>query len=724
MVQHASSTPSSGTSQAPIRFANLRRLLNPESIAVIGASANPDKLGYAVVKNILDGGYRGKVYPVNPTAPSILGLECFRDAVHLPADVDLAIIILPAQKVPDVLRTVAARGVKGAVIPAGGFAESGGAGIDLERQIREICATYPIRILGPNVPGFINWAARLGATIAGGPVVNGELAIISQAGSVAYLLTRHFLAEQIRFGQFICVGNQLDVSEADVIEYLADDPTVRAICLYVESVKDGPRFLSIARTVSRRTPIVAVKGGRSAAGASAILSHTASISSPEQIYRAALRKGGVVLVDSLRTLGATAFALAYQRPNAGERIAIVTSLAGVGVLAADYCVQHGLRVPEPSEPVRTQLAKVVPPAGSLRNPFDVTGDVNPRMLAEIIGILADSVDYDGILLLVMGVPGSVDFGNAAYAAALKPALEAAIVKRKAIAVSWVMDEAGGQELSEVRRLLNPSGVPIVAMPEDAVAVMRGLVDYARDQASIHNAQGGPASPEESVHADLELPADATSVLTEHACKALLEKLGLPVAKSRLAQSESEALALADHIGYPVVLKIQSPTLTHKSDHRGVALNLRNREEVMSAYRDMMARLGSRDGPLDGISVQPMIAAKGVELICGVATDPQFGKYLMLGLGGVTTEVYGDVCQRMLPVSPADVGEMLNELKGAALLGGFRGGTGVDRKALIDFILRFCQLAGAKAFLEIEINPLLATPEGVFALDARAQVAIR
>jgi acetyltransferase len=702
----------------------LFRFFNPESIAVIGASANPQKLGHALLRNIVEGGYRGRLYPVNPNADTILGLPCVADASALPEGIDLAIVILPAPKVPAVLRVLAARGVAGAVVPAGGFAELGGEGVAWQREIERIASQTGIRVLGPNVPGFINADAGLNATFAGGPAGGGPLAVVSQAGSVAYLLVRNFLAERIRFGRFICVGNQADVSDAEVLEYLAEDPGVGAIAMYIESVKDGPRFLEAAAGTAPSKPIVAVKGGRSAVGHGAIFSHTASVSSPHRIYRAAFRRAGVVWADSLRTLGTLAFALAHQRQVGGDRVAIVTSLAGVGVVAADACEQAGLAVPGPSPALAQALREIVPPSGSVRNPIDLTGDVNPAMLARATAALVEGDEYDCVVPLVMGVPGSATFGNAAYVAALGPVVEGAVKAGKGVSVGWVMDEADGAEIAQVRAALHAVGVPVSPFPEDAVAVVRGLVEYGRYRCHRQSPRGDrrarPVAWERGVRAKASAGAE---VLTEHECKQLLEAAGLAVVPSRLAGDADAAAAHAARLGYPAVLKLQSPDATHKSSLGGVALDLGDEAAVRAAFEAIAAgfRQACPDGRLDGVSVQPMVRRQGLELVCGVAQDPQFGKYVVVGLGGVAVEILEDVSLRLLPVDEADAEEMLRELRSYPLLDGYRAMPAVDRRALVRFVADLCRLAEMDEIVELEVNPLLATERGAWAMDARLRL---
>jgi acetyltransferase len=703
----------------------LSNIFFPKSIAVVGASANPEKLGYACVEGILKGGYKGKIYPVNPTARSILGVECIAHAAKLPENVDLAIVMLPAEKVPDVLATLASRAVKGVLIPAGGFAETGEHGIDLQRAIESVCARSTMRVLGPNIPGFINADANLVATLAGGPVGGGPLAIISQAGSVGYALIRGLHAKGIEFGRFICLGNQADISDAEILEFLESDPRILSIGLYIESVKSGRNFVDVARRVSRTKPIVVLKGGRTPAGLGAIFSHTASISSPERIYRAAFRRAGIIPAESLNLLGMLTFALGHQSPMRGDRIAIVTSLAGMGVIASDVCERLKLSLPAPSEATKAQLKNVLPPMASMRNPIDLTGDVSPIMLARTIEILSTSGEYDGIIPLVMGVPGSEAFGNIAYASRLDGVLSEAVAQGVAISVGWVMDEVGGAEFDRVRRMLHARGIPVSEMPEDAAETMGGLVmrgriarsaSWEREISTVSPPNGWVASVKRHV-------AKGTTVLTEHDAKSMLLEAGLPVTPSRLATDSKTAVSHAQDIGFPVVLKIQSAHLPHKSDIGGVVLGLHNAAEVSAAYELLVARFNQLGGggSLEGIGVQPMIQERGVELFCGVSEDPQFGKYVMIGLGGISIELLEDVSLRLLPIGEAEISEMLVELKAAALLQGYRGRPSVDRASLIRFIADVCQLADTPEVAELEINPILATSTGVIALDARVRL---
>jgi acetyltransferase len=696
----------------------LARFFSPRSIAVIGASANPSKLGYAQVKTILDGGYRGRVIPVNPTAGEILGLPCLPDASDLPDGVDLAIVLLPAEKTVGVLRVLAAKGVAGAVIPAGGFAETGSEGAALQEEIRRIVAETGMRVLGPNVPGFINAAADLNATFAGGAVGSGDLAILSQAGSIAYLLMRNAAQDLISFARFICFGNQADLSESDLLDYLGSDAGVGAIAIYLESVRDGRRFVEVASRVSAGKPVVALKGGLTSAGTEAIFSHTASISSPESIYRAAFRKAGVVWANDLGMLSTSALALARQGSAKGNRVAIVTSLAGVGVVAADACERRGLSIAEPSAKLAAKLRSIIPAKGSTRNPIDLTGDVSPAMLAETIRALADSGEYDCILPLVMGVPGSEEFGNAAYAQACTEALGAARKAGLAVVVQWVADEADGKEISDVRRRLHALGVPVCLFPEQAADIIAGLVQRGTFLRTTPGVSAGLGSAvEDQVRAAVK---SAGPVLTEHVSKSILHVAGILVAGSRLAASQDEAVRLASEVGYPVVLKLQSPDATHKSDLGGVALDLEDANAVAQAYAAMTDAFKQQlpTATLQGVSVQPMICARGVELICGISDDPQFGKYMMVGLGGIAVEVMQDVSIRLLPLAEQEIREMLLELKCSKLLTGHRGSPTVDMDRLVSALHRVSLLGAIDEVAELELNPLLVSADGVVAHDAR------
>jgi len=707
-----------------MRDHGLADIFFPKSIAVVGASANPQKLGYACVEGILKGGYQGKIYPINPTARSILGIECLADASEIPKGIDLAIMMLPAEKVPGVLETLAGRDVKGVLIPAGGFAETGERGVDLQRAIEAVCAQSKMRVLGPNIPGFINADAQLVATLAGGPVGGGPLAIVSQAGSVGYALLRGLHAQGIDFGRFICLGNQADISDAEVIDFLAADPEIRSIGLYVESVKDGRRFVETARRVTATKPVVVLKGGRTAAGLGAIFSHTASVSSPERIYRAAFRRAGVLQAQNLRQLGMLTFALGRQRPPRGNRIAIVTSLAGMGVIASDTCERLQLSLPSPSDATKARLREVLPAMASMRNPIDLTGDVSPEMLARTVEILATSGEYDGVVPLVMGVPGSDTFGNDAYAQRLLPVLRQLVEQGIAISVGWVMNEVGGAEFNAVSKLLHEHGVPVSEMPEDAMEVMGGMAARARvAKAALRREGAAPALPA-TWAAGLHMHATARrTILTEHDAKSLLAAAGVNVALSRLADSAESAVAHAKALGFPVVMKVQSADVSHKSDMGGVVLGLETEAAVGAAYATLVERFrqaapGKR---LDGIGVQPMIRERGVELICGVSNDAQFGKYVMVGLGGVSIELLEDVALRLLPVDEGDIAEMLLELKSAPLLGDYRGRRAVKRDALIALISDICRLAQAPEVEELELNPILATEKTAVALDARIRL---
>ena len=698
----------------------LERFFTPRSIAVVGASANPEKLGYALVNAILSGGYDGRVIPVNPSAKEICGLPCVADASLLPENVDLAIVILPPNLVVETLEKLAERQIKGVVIPAGGFAETGADGAAIEDRIREIARKAGMRILGPNVPGFTNGQANLNATFVPGRVAKGDIAILSQAGSIAYMIQRNARLEGLEFGRFICFGNQVDLCAEDLLDYMASDDGIGAICMYVESVVNGRKFVEVASRVAKCKPIVALKGGRTNAGHSAIFSHTASISSPEMIYRAAFRRAGIIWADNLRTLAPLAMALAGQGSAPGSRVAIVTSLAGVGVVAADTCEELGLHVTEASAELRQRLAAIIPSKGSTRNPIDLTGDVNPSMLSTVIRTVVDSGEFDCVLPLVMGVPNSQSFGNIAYADACVDALRHARGRGMACSVHWVYDEASGTEIAAVRERLQALGIPVTLYPEEAVYLLKGMVERGRMLAVETSSAPSICAPLSSLSAAVSA---RKLVLTEHESKGVLAEARIPVVPSTLVMSRDDAVAAARRIGYPVVLKLQSADATHKSDIGGVALNLEDEEQVGLAYDRMTSSFAELvpDGTLDGVSVQPMVKNSGTELICGISEDPQFGKYLMLGIGGTAVELLKDVSIRLLPLADAELGEMLAELKSAPLLHGYRGKAPADMDALIGTLSKIATLGLHPDIIEIELNPLLASNNGAQALDARIRL---
>ncbi|MCR5942780.1 acetate--CoA ligase family protein [Ochrobactrum sp. XJ1] len=699
----------------------LHRFFTPQSIAIIGASSNPEKLGHAAVKAILSGGYEGLVIPVNPTASEICGLPCISDASLLPDGIDLAIVLLPADQVLETVEKLSARGIKGVVIPAGGFAETGEEGALIEQKITEIARRAGMRILGPNVPGFTNNRARLNATFVSGQVASGNLAILSQAGSIAYMIQRNARQDGLEFGRFICFGNQVDLCAEDLLDYLSSDDDIGAICMYLESVVDGRRFVEIASRVTKSKPIVAIKGGRTAAGHGAIFSHTASISSPEMIYRAAFRRAGIVWADDMRSVGLLAMALSGQGGAKGPRVAIVTSLAGVGVVAADACEDQGLNVAEPSAALRARLATIVPAKGSTTNPVDLTGDVSPAMLAAVIRMIAESGEFDCVLPLVMGVPNSEAFGDLAYADACLEALREARAQGMGCAVHWVFDETGGSQIATVRERLATLSIPVTTYPEEAVSLLRGLVEHGRIKVGAQEAAPACRRPE----ALSEAIAARKDVLTEHDSKMLLAQASIPVVPSILVRSGAEAVTAAEKIGYPVVLKLQSADATHKSDIGGVALNIEDAAQVLAAFEHMNASFSRHvpDGVMDGVSVQPMVKDAGIELICGVSEDPQFGKYLMLGVGGTAVELLKDVSLRLLPVGKTELREMLDELKCAPLLHGYRGKPAVDMDALVDTLSRIAAFGDMPEIVEVELNPLLATGKNARALDARIKLRL-
>ena len=696
-------------------WASLERLFAPRAVAVVGASRDPDKVGYRVVENLLKGGFEGAIYPINPTATEILGRRVHPSLSDIGAPVDLAVIVLPAPLVLPTLEACAAQGIGAAIVISAGFKEVGGAGAQLEAALRKRVRELGVRVLGPNCLGLIVTDSKLNATFAKDMPASGGIAFVSQSGALCTAALDWAVGLGIGFSALVSLGNKADLSEAEILEALADDPKTRVIVGYLEAVEDGQRFLQVAGETSRKKPVVFFKAGTTEGGARAASSHTGALAGADRAYEAAFKQTGVIRARSLRELFDFARVFASLPLPRGNRIAVVTNAGGPGIVAADACEGGALRLAALSDSTVTALKRVLPPTAALHNPVDVIGDATAERYQAALEAVAADPGVDGVLALATP-QAMTDLERFAQAVvqvgtgASKPVLAA------------FMAEAS---LKEANRILLRGGIPDFPFPDEAVKALEAMVRYAEGQAR-------PPLP-------ARLPADRTSVaalvrsaldrgvtaLGESGAREVIGAYGFRGPKTLRAGSASEAEDAAEQIGFPVVLKIVAPDILHKSDIGGVRLGLASRDEVRRAYAEMVARASTAvpHARIEGVLVQEQVTG-GREVILGMARDPQFGPLLMFGLGGIYVEVLKDVTFRIAPLAGPEAEAMIREVRAFPILQGVRGEAPADLAALVEDILRLSQLVTDFAEIaEIDINPLLVRPEGggTVALDARIRL---
>jgi acetate---CoA ligase (ADP-forming) len=695
----------------------LEELFEPKSVAVVGASNRPGTVGMSLFRNILQAGFRGVAYPVNPSSASVSGVHCYPDVAHLPEAPDLGIVIVPARVVTDVVRQLGKAGTRGVIVVSSGFREVGGDGVALEEELVRVARQYRMSLVGPNCFGLLNTdpAVSLNATFSESLPPRGNIAFVSQSGALCAGILHYGIAERIGFSQFISVGNRAGVDENDLLRSLGHDPATRVILLYVESLANGRRFLEAAREVTEVKPVLVIKSGRTPAGERAARSHTGSLaqSGRDQLFDALFEQSGVQRVDSIGELFRTAKIFAAGLHLDGPRLAILTNSGGPGIVAADAAVRHGLELPLPTGAQRAKLARILSPSASLANPVDMTADAKPAQISAALRILLDAPETDGVMAIA--TPTGTLTGDAVAQAIL----DAHARSPKAVAACLF----GLTDLSEAVGHLESGGVPAFTFPEEAV---QGLGSLARYRSWLNR----PRTEVRSFPVDLAAAraviarahrAGAT-VLPEYAARELLEAFGLRFAASRRARTAEEAVAAAEEVGYPVVLKVASPDISHKTEVGGVLLHLENAAAVRAAVDRMTGTVRARapKARVEGFEVEAEIRG-GKEVLIGLERDPGFGPIVVFGLGGIYVEVLRDVTFRLAPVRPLSARHMVESVKAFPLLQGVRGEPPSDVDALAEAIERVSLLATSlPEVAELDLNPLivLGVGFGVVAVDAR------
>ena len=700
---------------------NLDKIFNPNRVAVIGASDKRTSVGYTVLQNLIGSGFEGVVYPVNAKRESVQGIQAFKDIDSLPHAPDLAVICTPAPTVPGIIAQCGEAGTRGVVIISAGFREIGEEGRELERKVVEQQSKFPgMRMIGPNCLGIIVPGIHLNASFAAATPDKGHIGFISQSGALCTSVLDWAIEEGIGFSYFVSIGNALDVSMGDLIDYFGSATETRSIILYVESVSEAREFMSAARAFARTKPIVAFKAGRFTESAQAAASHTGAMAGVDAVYEAAFQRAGIERIFQIEDMFDCAELLARQQPPKGERLAIVTNAGGPGVMTTDALIARDGKLAQLSEKTVSELDKCLPPFWSHGNPIDVLGDAPPERFADALNIVLKDTEVDAVLVIL--TPQAMTDPTATAKAISAVAAKA----RKPVLATWM----GGVMVSEGAQFLSKSNIPTYRTPEQAIRAFMHLVSYARKLQILHET---PRDIPVEFMLDRKrlrgvfdtILTEGNEILSENVSKAFLDAYEIPVTKPHLARTAEEAIEVAQKLEYPVVMKIHSPDITHKTDVGGVMLNLTTDDAVRKAYDKMMASAAEKrpDAHLTGVTIQKMITwPNQFELIVGMKKDPVFGAVIMVGAGGTSAEVFRDRALGLPPLNESLARRMLESLKSWPLLQGYRGKPGVNVDRLIEILIRFSYLvADYPEIKEIDVNPLVVTPDDVIALDARVVV---
>ena len=696
-------------------------IFSPKTVAVIGATEKAGSVGRTVLWNLVSTPFGGTVFPVNPKRHSVLGIKAYPTIARVPEPVDLAVIATPAATVPEVIQECVDAGVKGAIILSAGFKESGAAGAVLEQKILEQARRGKMRIIGPNCLGVMRPRTGLNATFASAMARSGNVGFISQSGALCTSILDWSFRENVGFSAFISIGSMLDVGWGDLIYYLGDDPHTQSIVIYMESVGDARFFLSAAREVALTKPIIVIKAGRTEAAAKASASHTGALTGSDEVLDASFRRSGILRVTKISELFNMAEVLAKQSRPKGPRLTIITNAGGPGVLATDYLITTGGQLAALSKETITALDQVLPPYWSHGNPIDILGDAGPERYTQALEIAAHDPNTDGLLVIL--TPQAMT-DPTQTAEQLKPYAQSA---GKPILASWM----GGAEVMAGESILNRAGIPTYPYPDSAARVFSYMWQYSYNLRGLYETPmlaDSDEKPDRALAAQIVAQVHQTgrTLLTEVESKQILAAYGIPVVETKTATSEEEAVQGAETIGYPVVLKLLSETITHKTDVGGVQLNLADAQAVGRAYQSIEASVRETVGAqhFQGVTVQPMVGRDGYELILGSSLDPQFGPVLLFGLGGQLVEVFKDRALALPPLNTTLARRMMEQTRIYTALQGVRGRAPVDLVALEQLLVRFSQLVAEQRWIkEIDINPLLAPPSnqegsGLIALDAR------
>jgi len=693
----------------------LKKIFDPQTVAVIGASNKEGSVGYALIKNMIGSGFKGTVYPINFKHKSIYGIRSYATLRDTRDQIDLAIIATPASSVPDLVKECGENGVGGIVIISAGFMEAGDEGHKLTETILGYARKYKMRIIGPNCLGFIKPSIKLNASFANKMALPGKIAFISQSGALCTAILDWSVEQNVGFSHFVSIGSMVDVGFHDLIDYFGSDPNTSSIVIYMESLTHTRKFMSAARAFARTKPIIVLKAGKSTAGAKVALSHTGTLAGNDIAFDAAFKRAGIVPVDTIEQLFNAAQALAMQPRPKGNKLAIITNAGGPGVLATDHLINQGGQLAELSESTMQQLDEVLPAVWSHGNPVDVLGDANSERYKAATEIILKDKDVDGVLVVL--TPQAMTHADEIA----KEVVLIANKSKKPVLASWM----GEKDVALGRDILENGSIPVYRIPENAVNTFMSMYRYTRNIESLHETPSNVPhvfKPDTEKNTSLvkSIMDEGRYVLTEDEAKEILTNYDIPIARHELAATEDDAVKVCESIGYPVVMKIASPDITHKTDTGGVILNIKNESMARGSFKSIMegAKASKPDANILGVLVEEMVSKK-YELIIGSKKDPIFGPVIVFGLGGVAVEVFKDLNVALPPLNMNLAQMLIEDTKIYKLLKGYRGMKGADIESIQFLLYKFAYLVmDFPQIKEIDINPYVVDETGGVVLDAK------
>lgn len=694
----------------------LEEFFKPKSVAVIGASTSPDKLGYAVLENLVEGGYVdvGTIYPINPKAEEILGQKVYPSVMDVPGDIDLAVVVIPYGYVPSVLEECGKKGIPAVVVISAGFREAGMEGLERELELVDIAKKYKIRLIGPNCLGLIDTYTPVNASFSAGTPPKGPMAFMSQSGALGTAILDWAQAGRLGLAKFVSLGNKADVSEIDLLQAWADDPNTNVIMMYSEGLPNGEEFIKVAREVTKKRPVVAIKSGVTKSGSRAVSSHTGSLAGSEQAYQAAFHQAGVLRAKDMAGMFDMALALGYQPLLQDDQIAIITNAGGPGILATDALERSGMSLAGLEVETIQELEKYLPDAASAANPVDVLGDAKADRYQFALEVVSRDPNVDGIMVVLTPQAMTEIEDTAKAVGELTQKIDKPVL-------ACFMGEA---KVEKGIRVLREYNVPNYSFPERASLAFESMSQYREIKRRQDPVFERYDVDNEAVRRVIEgAKQDGRYAIGDAEAWDILKAYDLAIPKSKLAKTSEQAVEIATEIGFPVVLKIASPDILHKTDVGGVKVGLESADQVRDAFDLMIFRTERYlpDAEIWGCQVQEMAPPGGTEILIGMNRDPQFGPLVTFGLGGIFVEALKDVSFRIAPFTRKDAEDMLSEIRSKSLLDGVRGNPPLDKEAIVDTLLCIGQLVqDFPEIAELDINPLIVYPEGqgAIAIDMR------
>lgn len=690
----------------------MKYFFKPESVALIGASTNPEKLGFKILKNLIEGGFKGKIYPVNPKGENILNLKCYKSISEIPYFVELAIIVVPAEFVCDIAEECGKKGVKGLIVISAGFKEIGEEGKKREEKLKEIIKKYGVRLIGPNCLGIIDTRNKLNASFAFEMPPEGKISFITQSGALGTAILDWAIKENVGLSKFVSFGNKADVNEIDLIEELKDDEDTNVILLYLEGVSEGRKLIEVARKTISKKPIIIVKAGKTESGAKSASSHTGSLAGSDIAFNSAVKQSGIIRANTVEELFDYALIFSYQPILKGNRIAIITNAGGPSVMAVDMIEEKGLLLSRFSEKTINLLKKYLPPVSNINNPVDILGDAKADRYEKAIEAVLSDENVDGIIVILTPQIVTQPYETAQSIVRTSKKYEKCVI-------SCFM---GGKRVEEGIKILKENGIPNYPTPERAVIALKGMDDYRRFRES--NLKGRFIEfdvNKEKVREKIEnLKRSKTKIIGDIEGREILFLYGINVVSSFIAKNEEECENFLKRNEGNFVMKLISPDIIHKTEAGGVKIGIKSPEEAKKAFKEIIdsARKYKPDAKIVGVQIQKMIE-KGIEVIIGVSKDVQFGHLIMFGLGGIYVEILKDVSFRIAPLTDIDADEMVNEIKSAKILKGYRNIPECNTEKIKETILKISQLVcDFPEIKEMDINPLIVNERDAIAVDVR------